>query len=268
MELNYTPRWLAILSPNVSLSGRYHESSRPSFGSLGRPRGLKSIDNGGTARSPRSCRSTIRAEDELEARYKGGAYALSRSIDLLPAPDIQGTFSFERGSVITRVAGDAGFPFETGFTGACLPASRRSTTRSSPRIGRTPPGEHHDPSHVEHHGRRARRSPASPSRTKPGRRAAPLQLTLPDLKARWLDLNASWASRARSTRCRSIPDTTSGGGDRPQDGPWITGQHDDWQPSSAGIGLAERPPRNISTAVVQATSLDQRSFGIGGSASR
>jgi len=59
--------------------------------------------------------------------------------------DIQGTFSFERGSVITRVAGMR-VPVRDRIHRPCLPASRRSTTRSSPRIGRTPPGEHHDPS--------------------------------------------------------------------------------------------------------------------------
>ncbi len=51
-ELNYAPRWLAILTPNLTMNGRYHQSTQPSLRLLASdPEGLKNIDNGGSARA-------------------------------------------------------------------------------------------------------------------------------------------------------------------------------------------------------------------------
>ncbi|TMQ64819.1 MAG: cell surface protein SprA [Candidatus Eisenbacteria bacterium] len=271
MELNYTPRWLAILSPNMSLSGRYHESSRPELRILSDdPAGLKSIDNGGTARVT-AILPIGRFGQKMSSKpgTKGGAYALSPlRLIFSRLQDIQGTFSFERGSVITRVAGDAGFPFETGFTGALSPrlAALNNSVFSSNRAYTTGANTTIRPtSNITVDARADHRLTFTDGNLGGARRQ--LQLTLPDLKARWLDLNRL-LGLSGSINSMSL---NSGYNLRreeigPQDGPLDQRVNTTtWQPL-IGWDLAWRNGlrANISTAVVQATSLDQRSFGIVG----
>ncbi|MBI4364328.1 MAG: cell surface protein SprA, partial [Candidatus Latescibacteria bacterium] len=51
LDMNWTPRRILFLNPNISLSGAYHEDSRPELRiGQGDPAGMKNIDNRGSAR--------------------------------------------------------------------------------------------------------------------------------------------------------------------------------------------------------------------------
>jgi hypothetical protein len=120
MELNWVPRHLFFLNPNIGLSGSYHED-----GSAGvrlaatDPFGLKNISNHGTARA-----TTALPLSRLAQRFKSSPRDSSSGSPIL-APfrllfsrlqDIQTTFSMERSTFASRVTGKPGFGFVTGFT--------------------------------------------------------------------------------------------------------------------------------------------------------
>ena len=270
LELNYTPRWLAILSPNVTLNGRYHQSSRPELRILSTdPTGMKNIDNGGTARVTATL-PIGRFAQKMASKpgAKGGADPLS-PIRLIVSrlADIQGTFSFERGTVISRVAGDAGFLFETGFTET---RSSRLTTLnnsvfSSNRAYTTGANTTIRPTSNITIDARADHRLTFVDGSQGARRQ--LQLTLPDLKARWLDLNRLLGLTGSITSMSlnsgyNLRHDEIGPTDGPLDQRTSTTT---WQPL-IGWDLAWRNGlrANISTAVIQATSVDDRSFGIVG----
>jgi uncharacterized protein YdeI (BOF family) len=270
MELNYTPRWLAILSPNVNLSGRYHESSRPELRILsGDPAGMKNIDNGGTARVTATLpigRFAQKMAPRPGAKSKGGADPLAPlRLIVSRLQDIQGTFGFERGTVITRVAGDAGFLFETGFVesqssrlmklnNSVFSSTRAYTTGANTTIKPT--------SNLTIDARVDHRLSFTDGNSGARRQLA---LSLPDLKARWLDLNrllglsGSVSSMALNSGYNLRREEIG-----PQDGPLDQRvSTTNWQPL-LGWDMAWRNGlrANISTALVQARSVDERSFGI------
>jgi len=122
-ELNYAPKWLGLFQPNVILSGRYHENSRPELQTLDTdPEGLKNIDNSGSARVTATVPLGRFAQLLAPPPGKGNvSYFRPIKAVLSRLQDIQTSFNMERGSSMTRVTGNPGFWFKTGFTEAVDP---------------------------------------------------------------------------------------------------------------------------------------------------
>lgn len=271
MEVNYTPRWLAIFAPNVNLSGRYHESARPELRILGTdPQGLKSIDNGGTARVTATMpigRFAQKMTRHPNPKSPGGADPIAPlRFVITRLQDIQTTFSFERTSVISRVTGDAGFLFETGFTETASPqlAQVSNSIFSSNRAYTTGANTSVRPfANLTIDARADHRLTFTEGNGFGSRRA--LSLSLPDLKARWLDLNhllglsGSVSSMSMNSGYNLRREEIG-----PTDGPLDQRVNTTtWQPL-LGWDLAWRNGlrANVSTAVMQVRSVDDRSFGV------
>jgi hypothetical protein len=130
MELNWVPRHLFFLNPNVGLTGSYHEDAGPGVRlNAGDPFGLKNIQNHGSARA-----NTALPLSRLAQRFKSSPRDSSGGTPLL-APfrflfshlqDIQTTFSFERFASASRVVGKPGFAYITGFTQKVDPSLYRA----------------------------------------------------------------------------------------------------------------------------------------------
>ena len=128
--LRYTPRWLAIFQPNLTLDGRYHQNSRPELRlTPSDPIGLKNIDNSGAARVTLTVPLTRFATRLAPKPGTKGAAELFHPVRLVFSrlADIQTSFNFERGGTASRVTGDAGFWYETGFTGVVSPTLNKSS---------------------------------------------------------------------------------------------------------------------------------------------
>ena len=120
MDLNWVPRHLLFLNPNIALSGSYHENAGASVRlSPSDPLGLKNISNHGSARA-----TTAFPLSRLAQHFKSSPGDSSGGSPIL-APfralfgrlqDIQTTFSMERTTSASRVTGKPGFGFITGFT--------------------------------------------------------------------------------------------------------------------------------------------------------
>jgi len=195
LELRYTPRWLGFFgSPNVTLNGRYHESAQPTLRILDTdPEGTKNIDNGGSARATAAfplgrIMQRFAPPPGTRARPLNPFLAVRMFISHLQ--DIQGSFSFERGSVITRVTGDPGFGFMTGFTQTVGPKmtylsnSNFSTSRAYVSGANT---SFRPTSSISVDARADHRLTFTDGSGFGARRN--LSMTLPDLQARWNDLH-------------------------------------------------------------------------------
>jgi hypothetical protein len=117
VTMNYKPKWLAIMQPDIMMTGRYVEnatSQRRQFDQSG----LKDISNTGTARV-----TMVVPISRLGGRNKAAKDTSGSLVFLAPLrfvfskfQDVQGSFDFQRGSQLTRVAGDPGLAFKSGFT--------------------------------------------------------------------------------------------------------------------------------------------------------
>ena len=195
LELRYTPRWLGFFgSPNVTLNGRYHESAQPTLRILATdPEGTKNIDNGGSARATAAFplgRIMQRFAPPSGTRVGPLNPFLAVRMFISHLQDIQGSFSFERGSVITRVTGDPGFAFMTGFTEVAGPKmttlnnSNFSTSRAYISGANT---SFRPVSGISVDVRADHRLTYSDGSGLGARRN--LSMTLPDLQGRWNDLH-------------------------------------------------------------------------------
>jgi len=120
MELNWVPRHLLFLSPNIGLTGSYHENAGASVRlSSGDPLGLKNINNRGSARATTAIPlSRLAQHFKSSPRDSSGGSPILAPFRLLfgRLQDIQTTFSMERSTLASRVTGSPGFAFITGFT--------------------------------------------------------------------------------------------------------------------------------------------------------
>ncbi len=134
MELNWAPRRVLFLNPNVGLTGTYHEDASAGVRlSSSDPFGLKNINNRGSAHA-----TTTIPLSRFAQRYRGvGAAHDSSGGNPLLAPlrfvfgrmqDVQTSFSFERFSSASRVAGNPGLAFVTGFSEKLDPSLYRATS--------------------------------------------------------------------------------------------------------------------------------------------
>ncbi len=150
-SVNWTPRWLSFLQPNVTLKGQYNESARRELRLAPTdPQDLKSIRNNGAANLTMSLPISRLGGGGRHARPAAGGAKKGESFSPL-APfrgffrkmqDIQTSFTFDRGATLSRVVGDAGVPFKSGFSevtaedlrnisGSNGTTNRRFTTRAS-----------------------------------------------------------------------------------------------------------------------------------------
>ncbi len=133
MELTWVPRRVLFLNPNISLTGGYHEDASAGVRlNANDPFGLKNISNRGSARATTALplsRLAQRLRSPGSPRDSGGGNALLAPLRFLATrmQDIQTTFTFERSSSASRVAGKPGFAYVTGFTQKLDPSLYRAS---------------------------------------------------------------------------------------------------------------------------------------------
>ncbi len=122
LDVAWIPRWLTTFAPNVSLTGLYQERGGPTLKIAPTdPDNIKTISNTGTARAtakiPLGRLGDHFARRPSAARDTSGTdYLAPLKLLLSKLEDIQTSFGMDRSSVVSRVAGNAGFAFRTGFT--------------------------------------------------------------------------------------------------------------------------------------------------------
>ncbi len=132
MELNWTPRRVLFLNPNVALTGSYREDGNAGVRlNANDPLGLKNISNRGSARATTAIplsRLAQRFRGSGSPRDSGGGSPLLVPLRLLfgRLQDIQTSFSFERSASATRVVGKPGFAYIAGFTQKLDPSLYRA----------------------------------------------------------------------------------------------------------------------------------------------
>ena len=266
LELNYVPRWLSLLSPNLNMSGRYHQSTQPTLRILPTdPDELKSIDNGGSTRLTAVLPLT-RFSQRAAPRpgQKGGPTVLTPvRLVVSKLQDVQGTFTIERLSTITRVTGDPGFWFMSGFTGQTDPGLVRInnsvfitstvyTTGANTTVRPT--------NNLTIDVRADNRLTYADGGNGPRRQ---LSRSLPDVKARWLELHRLFGL---SNTISSMSMNSGYNWRREETGPDGGAVEQrvsttNWAPL-LGWDLSWRNGlrANISTNVIQETSVDERIF--------
>jgi hypothetical protein len=122
MSLNWVPRRVLFLNPNITLTGTYREDAGAGVRvNSNDPFGLKNIYNTGSVRATTAIplsRFTQRFKSAGSARDTSGASPLMAPIRFLLSrvQDIQTTFNFDRAAAVSRVVGSPGFAYVTGFT--------------------------------------------------------------------------------------------------------------------------------------------------------
>ncbi|HEU5311069.1 MAG TPA: hypothetical protein VFV24_06415, partial [Candidatus Eisenbacteria bacterium] len=190
IEVNYAPKWLSLLQPNLTMNGRYHENSRPELQTLpSDTTGLKNIDNSGSARVTATVPFGRFTQKLARPPGKGNvSYFTPVRAVLSRLQDVQVTFNMERNSSISRVYGDAGFWFETGFTEARDPQLLESSNSvfTASRAYTSGANTTFRPINTLTVDARADHRLGFTDGYFGTRRV--LSRTLPDLKGRWLDL--------------------------------------------------------------------------------
>lgn len=267
LELNYVPRWLSILSPNLNMSGRYHQSTQPSLRLLPTdPDELKSIDNGGSTRLTAVLPLTRFAQRAGPRPGGKGGPTVFTPVRLVVSKlqDVQGTFTIERLSTISRVTGDPGFWFMTGFTGSTDPGLERInnsisitstvyTTGANTTVRPT--------NNLTIDVRADNRLTYADNGLGPRRQ---LTRAIPDVKARWLELHRLFglsntiSSMSMNSGYNFRHDETGPEGGAVEQMVSTT----NWAPL-LGWDLSWRNGlrANISTNVIQETTVDERIFG-------
>ncbi|HMI32240.1 MAG TPA: hypothetical protein VK527_10940 [Candidatus Limnocylindrales bacterium] len=127
MELNWAPRRVLFLNPNITLLGSYHEDASAGVRLSASDRfGLKNIQNTGSVQAQTSIplsRFTQQYKNQGGARDSSGGSAILAPVRFLLSrvQDIQTTFAFRRSASASRVAGNPGFAYVTGFTDKLAP---------------------------------------------------------------------------------------------------------------------------------------------------
>jgi len=118
LNLNYKPRWLSLLQPDVTLAGSYREQASSERRDPGSPNNLKDISNTGSVRT-----NLVLPLSRFRGR-PGGARDTSSAFPLL-APfryffskveDVSASFDMQRSASLSRITGDPGREFKSGFT--------------------------------------------------------------------------------------------------------------------------------------------------------
>jgi hypothetical protein len=260
----------------VNLSSRYHEDARPERRlSASDPLSLKNIDNQGRANLRLSfpiSRLGLRAKSRRAAAdsvHGGGVSPLTPLVPLrrilTKFQDIQTNFSFDRAATVTRVLGDPGTAFKSGFSevtgsdlkriaGSNMGTSRRYTTNLS--TGFRPANSFNLDIRADHSLTYADQSFGS-------RRTERFQW--PDLNARWSDVHRflSLEGALKSLTLQSHFTRTLD-----EDGPEIgpTEREVDTRTFGPLLGwdfVFQNDVRaSLTSSVTKATTVDNRAFGV------
>lgn len=117
--LNYRPRWLTFLQPEIDLKGTYSENAGPTVRLLPTdPVNLKQIQNSGTAHTNITIPISRFGGRRGAGRDTTGSFAPLAPLRFLfsKMQDVSATFDLSRSAVLDRVAGSPGLAFQTGFT--------------------------------------------------------------------------------------------------------------------------------------------------------
>jgi len=117
--LNYRPRWLTFLQPEIDLKGNYIEDAGPQVRLLATdPIDLKRIQNSGTAHTNITIPLSRFGGRRGAARDTSGSFSPLAPLRFLfsKMQDLSATFDTSRSAVLDRVSGNPGLSFQTGFT--------------------------------------------------------------------------------------------------------------------------------------------------------
>ncbi|HEU4334565.1 MAG TPA: cell surface protein SprA [Candidatus Eisenbacteria bacterium] len=276
VQVNYTPRWLALFQPNVNLRARYHEDARPERRIAATdPLGLKNVDNQGGASvrfsvpiSRLGKRPALRRADPSDTT--GGGVPLLAPLApmryvLGKFQDVTSNFTFERAAGITRVTGDPGKAFKSGFSevsdpslerlsGSNFTANRRYTTNLSTAFR---------PSTTVNVDIRADHALSYADQSFGERRTERIQW--PDLKGRWSDLHR-FLRLDTALKNLTLQSGYSNVSDKegPADGPTERRTKTRTFGPLLGWDMVFRNDirASLSSSVTKATSIDDRAFGV------
>lgn len=117
--LNYRPRWLTFLNPEIDLKGTYNEDAGPSVRLLPTdPPNLKRIQNSGSAHTNITIPISRFGGRRAAGRDTSGSFSPFAPLRFLfsKMQDVSATFDLNRSAVLDRVSGNPGLSFKTGFT--------------------------------------------------------------------------------------------------------------------------------------------------------
>jgi hypothetical protein len=121
LDLSFSPRWLTFLTPNLNMNGSYSEAGGPDRRVASTdPTNIKDVTNLASTRLTLSLplgRLANRAGRATSVRDTSRSF-LSAPLRLLRGRvmDVQATFNIDRSTTLTRVVGNPGFAFKSGFT--------------------------------------------------------------------------------------------------------------------------------------------------------
>jgi hypothetical protein len=267
LGLNYAPKWLGLFSPNLAMDGTYRETKNPQQRLLDTdPLGIKSISNTGNARFTAVVPFARLGQRLSRPGHSGAPYFNPVRAVISRFQDIQTTFTFTRGTSLSRVTGDAGPAFKTGFTGAVDPEMVRQSnsifaeTRSFTSGANT---TFRPTSFITIDARADHRLAFSDVGLGGSRRT--LSYSLPDLKGRWLELHRMLGlSQALSSMTLNSGYNFHRDESGPSDGPLETFTNTTtWNPL-LGWNLVWRNGlrADIMTNVTQGTTVDQRVYDL------
>lgn len=267
LGLNYTPRWLGLFSPNLAMDGTYRETKNPQQRLLSTdPPDLKSIANTGNARFTAVIPFARLGQRWSRPGHSGASYFNPVRAVISRFQDIQTTFTYTRGSQISRVTGDAGPAFKTGFTGAIDPDMVRQSNSIFAETNSYTSGANttfRPTSFITIDARADHRLAFSDVGLGGARRT--LSYSLPDLKGRWLELHRLLGmSQSISTMSLNSGYNFHRDEAGPKDGPLDTRTNTTTWGPLLGWDLAWRNGlrANIATNVTQSSQIDQRVYGI------
>ncbi|HTK69930.1 MAG TPA: cell surface protein SprA [Candidatus Eisenbacteria bacterium] len=267
LGLNYTPRWLGLFSPNLAMDGTYRESKNPQQRLLTTdPADLKSIANTGNARFTAVIPFARLGQRWSRPGHSGASYFNPMRAVISRFQDIQTTFTYTRGSNISRVTGDAGAAFKTGFTGAIDPDMVRQSNSTFAQTSSYTSGANttfRPTSFITIDARADHRLAFSDVGLGGSRRT--LSYSLPDLKGRWLELHRLLGlSNSISTMSLNSGYNFHRDEAGPKEGPIETRTNTTTWGPLLGWDLAWRNGlrANIATNVTQSTQIDQRVYDL------
>ncbi|HEX5030833.1 MAG TPA: cell surface protein SprA [Candidatus Eisenbacteria bacterium] len=267
LGLNYTPRWLGLFSPNLAMDGTYRETKNPQQRLLDTdPPDLKSISNTGNARFTAVVPFARLGQRLSRPGHSGASYFNPVRAVLSRFQDIQTTFTFTRGSSVSRVTGDAGPAFKTGFTGAFDPDMVRQSNSVFAETRAYTSGANttfRPTSFITIDARADHRLAFSEAGIGGSRRT--LSYSLPDLKGRWLELHRLLGmSETISTMSLNSGYNFRVDEAGPKGAAFDTRTNTTTWGPLLGWDLAWRNGlrANIATNVTQATQVDQQVYGV------
>ena len=265
LGLNYTPRWLGLFSPNLAMDGTYRETKNPQQRLLtSDPPDLKSISNTGNARFTAVVPFARLGQKLSRPGHSGASYFNPVRAVISRFQDIQTTFTFTRGSQLSRVTGDAGPAFKTGFTGAVDPDIVRQSNSIVAETRAYTSGANttfRPTSFITIDARADHRLAFSDAGLGGSRRT--LSYSLPDLKGRWLELHRLLGmSETISTMSLNSGYNYHIDETGPKEGALETKTGTTTWGPLLGWDLAWRNGlrANIATNVTQSSQVDQRAF--------